>query len=54
MHIQVNKLEEKQQNKTKKSRRMDNVIIRRLIRKWKTKIKGVLFLVLFVKLVRQH
>lgn len=39
MHIQVNKLEEKQQNKTKKSRRMDNVIIRRLIRKWKTKIK---------------
>ena len=39
MHIQVNKLEEKQQNKTKKSRRMDNVIIWRLIRKWKTKIK---------------
>lgn len=39
MYIQVHKLEEKQQNKTKKSRRMDNVIIRRVIKKMENKNK---------------
>lgn len=39
MYIQVHKLEEKQQNKTKKSRRMDNVTIRRVIKKMENKNK---------------
>ena len=39
MYIQVHKLEEKQQHKTKKNRRMDNVIIRRVIKKMENKNK---------------
>lgn len=39
MYIQVNKLEEKQQNKTKRSRRMDNVILRTVIKKMENKNK---------------
>lgn len=37
MYIQINKLEKKQQNKTKESRRMETVIIKRVLIKWKTK-----------------